>query len=156
MTPLKSAHTDQLFVVSNPEKRSKRFYIGEKVSAHEPIFTPIFGLRQKIGPCALGIRRFPFQAIITESFKDKCHKNHHNNFIRLCDINQYPFSWLTKKSLTPRKMAVSTLWRYIKEHNTCNGILLSHCDSCFYIALLTCLTIIIIPLSQLLTMRFVM
>ena len=47
---LKSAHTERFFVVSNSEKRSERFYIGEKVSAHEPIFTPI-----KIGPCALGI-----------------------------------------------------------------------------------------------------
>ena len=53
---LKSAHTERFFVVSNSEKRSERFYIGAKVSAHEPIFTPIFCLRQKIGPCALGIR----------------------------------------------------------------------------------------------------
>ena len=53
---LKSAHTDLFFVVSNSEKRSERFYIGVKVSAHETIFTPIFCLRQKIGPCALGIR----------------------------------------------------------------------------------------------------
>ena len=44
---LKSAHTDRFFVVSNSEKRSERFYMGAKVSAYEPIFTPIFGLRQK-------------------------------------------------------------------------------------------------------------
>ena len=33
---LKSAHTDRSFVVI--EKISERFYIGAKVSAHEPIF----------------------------------------------------------------------------------------------------------------------
>ena len=52
---LKSAHTDRFFVASNSEKRSERFYIWAKVSAHETIFTPIFCLRQKIGPCVLGI-----------------------------------------------------------------------------------------------------
>ena len=52
---LKSAHTGRFFVISNSEKRSERFYIWAKVSAHEPIFTPIFCLRQKIGPCALGM-----------------------------------------------------------------------------------------------------
>ena len=35
---LKSAHTDRLFVVISCEKISERFYIGAKVSAHEPIF----------------------------------------------------------------------------------------------------------------------
>ena len=35
---LKSAHTDRLFVVISSEKISERFLIGEKVSAHEPIF----------------------------------------------------------------------------------------------------------------------
>ena len=50
-----SAH-GPIFVVSNSEKRSVRFFIGAKVSAHEPTFSPIFCLRQKIGPCALGIR----------------------------------------------------------------------------------------------------
>ena len=49
-----SAH-GRFFVVSSSEKRSERFYIGAKVSAHKPIFTPIFCRRQKIGPCALGI-----------------------------------------------------------------------------------------------------
>ena len=39
---LKSVHTYRFFVVSNYEIRSERFYIGAKVSAHEPIFTPIF------------------------------------------------------------------------------------------------------------------
>ena len=34
---LKSAHTDRLFVVISCEKISERFYIGAKVSAHEPI-----------------------------------------------------------------------------------------------------------------------
>ena len=38
---LKSAHTDRFFVGSSSEKSSERFYIGAKVSAHEPIFTPI-------------------------------------------------------------------------------------------------------------------
>ena len=52
---LKSAHTDRFFVVSSSEKRSEQFYIGAKVSTHEPIFTPIFCLREKIGQCALGI-----------------------------------------------------------------------------------------------------
>ena len=37
---LKSAHTDRFFVVSSSEKKSDRFFIGPKVSAHEPIFTP--------------------------------------------------------------------------------------------------------------------
>ena len=37
---LKSAHADQLFVVISSEKISERFYIGAKVSAHEPTFTP--------------------------------------------------------------------------------------------------------------------
>ena len=41
------------------------------------------------------------------------------------------------KSLTPRKMAVSPLWRQIKVHNARNGILLYHCDAWFYIVLLT-------------------
>ena len=45
-----------IFCRKQLEKSSERFYIGAKVSAHEPIFTPIFCLRQKIGPCALGIR----------------------------------------------------------------------------------------------------
>ena len=53
---LKSAHTDRFFVVSSSEKISERFYIKAKVSAHEPIFTPVFCLRLKIGPRALGIR----------------------------------------------------------------------------------------------------
>ena len=35
---LKSAHTDRLFVVISCEEISERFYIGAKVSAHEPIF----------------------------------------------------------------------------------------------------------------------
>ena len=35
---LKLAHTDRLFVVISCEKISERFYIGAKVSAHEPIF----------------------------------------------------------------------------------------------------------------------
>ena len=35
---LKSAHTDRLFVVISCEKISEQFYIGAKVSAHEPIF----------------------------------------------------------------------------------------------------------------------
>ena len=35
---LKSAHTDRLFVVISCEKKSKRFYIGAKLSAHESIF----------------------------------------------------------------------------------------------------------------------
>ena len=43
------AHTDRFFVASSSEKKSYR------VSAHKPIFTPIFCLREKIGPCALGI-----------------------------------------------------------------------------------------------------
>ena len=40
---LMSAHTDRLFVViSLPcEKISERFYIGAKVSAHEPIFQSV-------------------------------------------------------------------------------------------------------------------
>ena len=42
------AHTDRFFVISSSEKKSDRFLIGPKVSAHEPIFT-------LIGPCALGI-----------------------------------------------------------------------------------------------------
>ena len=55
-----SAH-GPIFVLSSSEKSSERFYIGAKVSAHEPIFTPIFCLRQNVGPCALGIsqRRRP-------------------------------------------------------------------------------------------------
>ena len=52
---LKSVHTDRFFVVSSSEKRSERFYIAAKVRAHEPIFTPICCLREKIGPCALGL-----------------------------------------------------------------------------------------------------
>ena len=55
---LKSAHTDRFFVVSNFKKRSERFYIRAKVSAHEPILIPIFCLLPKIGPCALGIKHF--------------------------------------------------------------------------------------------------
>ena len=35
---LKSAHTERLFVIISREKISERFYIGAKVSAHEPIF----------------------------------------------------------------------------------------------------------------------
>ena len=34
---LMSAHTDRLFVVISCEKISERFYIGAKVSVHEPI-----------------------------------------------------------------------------------------------------------------------
>ena len=41
---LKSGHTDRFFVGSSSEKSSERFYIAAKVSAHEPTFTPIFGL----------------------------------------------------------------------------------------------------------------
>ena len=52
-----SAH-GPIFVGSSSEKSSERFYIGAKVSAHEPIFTPIFCLRQKIGPFALGNSMF--------------------------------------------------------------------------------------------------
>ena len=29
------------------------------------------------------LRRFPFQAVLTDSSDNKCHKNHYNNFIRL-------------------------------------------------------------------------
>ena len=29
------------------------------------------------------LRRFPFQTVLTDSSGDKCHKNHHNNFILL-------------------------------------------------------------------------
>ena len=37
---LKSAHTDQFFVVSSSEnKKSDRFFIGPKFSTHKPIFT---------------------------------------------------------------------------------------------------------------------
>ena len=54
VTP-KSAHMDRYFVVSSSKKRSERFYIGAKASTHEQIFTPIFCLGEKIGPCALGI-----------------------------------------------------------------------------------------------------
>ena len=39
--------TRPIFVVSGSEKRSERFYIGAKISAHEPIFTPIFGYDKK-------------------------------------------------------------------------------------------------------------
>ena len=35
---LKSAHTDRLFVVISFEKKTEQFYMGAKVSAHEPIF----------------------------------------------------------------------------------------------------------------------
>ena len=35
---MESALTDRLFVVISCEKTSERFYIGAKVSTHEPIF----------------------------------------------------------------------------------------------------------------------
>ena len=46
---LKSAHAEQFFVISSSEKKSDRFFMGLKVSAHKLIFTLIFCL------CALGI-----------------------------------------------------------------------------------------------------
>ena len=48
---LMSAHTDRLFVViSLPcEKISERFYIGAKVSAHEPIFQSVATTHETCG-----------------------------------------------------------------------------------------------------------
>ena len=55
---LKSAHMDRYFVVSSSDKRSERFYIGAKVSDHEPIFTPIFCQREKNrSVCAVKLKR---------------------------------------------------------------------------------------------------
>ena len=103
---LKSAHTDRFFYRRQIVGRKGQIFIGPKVSAHEPIFAPIFCLRWKIGPCALGIRNHNMaiycsltRSIDTGQSAYEIHvKSHHNEqrhryfeVNKICCVNKKPW-----------------------------------------------------------------
>ena len=91
------------------------------------------------------LRRFPFQAVITESSGVA---KIITITLSVCKISII-FHFRDSLKITYDTKNVCVNKDKIKEHNEHNGTLLYHYDACFYVALLTS----IIPLSRLLIMQ---